>query len=116
MEVTAQILTVVSVVLFLYYGLSCLFTDAMTEEFERFGLARFRRFTGILEILGAVGLLIGYALPSVTIIASAGLSLLMVLGVATRIRVRDRFLQIVPALVLMLANAFVLYDALRNAA
>ena len=73
-----------SILLFLYYGTSVLFSDAMVADFERFGLSRFRRLTGSLEVLGSVGLMLGYFLPILVVAASSGLTLLMVLGLATR--------------------------------
>jgi hypothetical protein len=98
--------------LFLFYGVSVLASDAMLAEFERFGLARFRRLTGALEVLGAAGLLAGYWLPWATGAAAAGLALLMVLGVATRVRVRDPILASVPALVLLAMTLYILRVAL----
>ena len=55
MEIAYQAFKLLSLVLFLYYGLRCLVSDAMASEFERFGLARFRRFTGVLETLAHWG-------------------------------------------------------------
>lgn len=49
---------VISIGLFLFYGVLCLFADGMVDEFERYGLSRFRRLTGALEVLGATGLVI----------------------------------------------------------
>ncbi len=96
-----------SIVAFLVYGASCIFTQHMAAEFERYGLSRLRRFVGVLEVLGAVGLLVGFVVPAMTLLASAGLVLLMALGVATRIRVRDPFPQMLPAVFLLLVNGFV---------
>jgi hypothetical protein len=112
MTLSYHILTALSVGLFLFYGIACLFFDGMVEEFKRYGLSRYRRLTGVLEVLGALGLVAGYVLPGVTMLASAGLTVLMLLGTATRIRVRDSPLQTLPAFVLMLVNAFLfLYAA-----
>ena len=33
----------ISIALFLYYGVACLLANGMVEEFERYGLSRFRR-------------------------------------------------------------------------
>ncbi len=107
MEITYQICKALSIALFLYYGLSCLFLDAMVAEFERFGLSRYRKFTGGLEVLGAMGLLIGYFLPPLVLVASGGLVLLMLLGVATRIRVSDPLVEVLPAAILLLVNVYV---------
>jgi len=95
-------------VLFLVYGLLCLFSNGMEAEFERYGLSRFRRPTGALEVLGGVGLLVGLLITEVMLVASAGLALLMLLGLVARIRVRDPLLEMVPAAVLLVMNVFVL--------
>lgn len=106
--------TVVSAALFLVYGSLVLFTGGMRAEFERFGLAGFRRATGALEVLGGVGLLVGLLRTEALIVASGGLALLMLLGVLTRIRVRDPFVEIVPAAGLMLTNGFILAAAVGH--
>jgi len=98
----------VSAALFLVYGALCLFSNGMEEEFSRYGLSRFRRLTGALELLGGAGLLVGLLLPEVMLVAAAGLALLMLLGVTARVRVRDPLLEMVPATVLMIANLWVL--------
>ena len=102
-----HISTILSLGLFLYYGFACLFANGMVEEFKRFGLSRFRRLTGSLELLGAIGLLVGYAIPVFALLSAAGLTVLMMLGVATRIRARDSALETAPAAILMLVNAFI---------
>jgi len=112
MEIAFQVSVGLSVVLFLYYGLDCLLSDGMVVEFERYGLSRYRRLTGSLEVLGAVGLVVGYFVSPILILASAGLTLLMALGVATRVRVRDPVAETIPAFVLMLVNAYILFYAL----
>ncbi|MBT8400066.1 MAG: DoxX family protein [Rhodothermia bacterium] len=111
MEVVFQAMKILSIALFLFYGIDCLRSEKMHKEFERFGLSRYRTTVGTLEILGAVGLLVGYLLPLLVAISSAGLTLLMLLGVATRIRVGDSVIDTLPAFLLMLANAFILLYA-----
>jgi len=97
--------------LVLFYGLMVLFFDGMRAEFERFGLSRFRRLTGSLEVLGGVGLLVGLAVPEVMLVAAGGLTLLMLLGVITRIRVRDSLLESLPAWIVLAINAFIAVSA-----
>jgi hypothetical protein len=108
MPLVIQIVIGFSIVVFLYYGLDCLVSDGMAAEFERYNLSRYRRLTGSLEVLGAVGLAVGYVIPAILVAASAGLTLLMALGVVTRVRVRDPLLETVPAFGLMLINAYIL--------
>ena len=76
----------------------------MRGEFERFGMAKFRIITGILEILGALGTLLGLFCAPLFIFSTLGLGTLMLLGVVTRIRVKDPVLQMLPAFILMVVN------------
>ncbi len=99
--------TVLSVIVFLYYGLTVLFANGMVAEFERYGLSRWRRLTGALEVLGALGLIAGRLVPALVVVSAGGLTVLMALGVITRIRVRDSLGQTLPAAVLMVLNAFI---------
>lgn len=100
-----------SISLFLYYGAANLLANGMVAEFERFGLSRFRRMTGVLELLGALGLAVGLFLPPIAVVSAGGLSLLMALGVAARIRVGDAMLETLPAAVLGVMNLFILLSA-----
>lgn len=104
---TAQVLF--SGVAFLVYGILCVFTDSMKLEFDRFGLRRFRIFTGVLEILGGLGLLVGYWWLPAMLIASGGLTLLMLLGVGVRIWIKDSLMDATPALVLMVLNLHIFW-------
>ncbi|MFM8872604.1 MAG: DoxX family protein [Phycisphaerales bacterium] len=99
---------------FLGYGIACLLSERMDVEFRRYGLARFRRLVGTLECLGALGLLAGHFSRPVLVLAAAGLTLLMLLAVVTRIRIGDSFAQALPAIVLLLLNAFVLVVAVTR--
>ena len=113
MHIVYQSSIVVSIAAFMYYGLSCLFTQGMVAEFERFGLSRFRKLTGALEVLGALGLIVGYFVPPLILLAAGGLTAIMVLGVITRVRVKDTLVEMLPAIVLLLVNFYVFVYALR---
>lgn len=106
-----RIASTASALLFLGYGSVVLVSGGMRAEFERFGLARFRRLTGGLEVLGGLGLLVGLTRPPILLLASGGLALLMLLGVVARVRVRDPLGEIVPAAALMILNAWILLAA-----
>jgi hypothetical protein len=99
---------IVSAVSFFCYGLALLTSNQMVREFERYGLQRWRRVTGALQLAGSLGLTLGFFEPALTPWASAGLALQMGLGVAARVRVGDRFWQLCPALFYLLLNSFVL--------
>jgi len=105
-------LTILSSFSFIIYGVLVLSTDHMVLEFERYQLSRFRKLTGVLEVLGGFGLLVGISHLPIFQISSVGLSLLMLLGVLTRIKVRDPWPEIVPAIFLMIINGYLFYQSL----
>ena len=107
MELLFQACKALSIAAFLFYGLVCLCSKSMVAEFERFGLARLRTLTGMLELLGALGLIVGYFYPPLVTASSGGLSLLMLMGIIVRARIGDRLIAMLPAFALLLVNAFV---------
>lgn len=92
---------------FYLYGWSCLKTQYMVAEFERYQLARFRKLTGQLQILGATGLIMGFIFPEIGGLASAGLSLQMACGLGVRIRIKDSWFQCLPAIMYMLVCGWI---------
>lgn len=100
-------LTLVDGAAFVLYGLSCLASRSMQREFERWGLGRFRLLVGTLEVLGGIGLLVGAPLPFILSVSSAGLCLLMLLGLGVRLKSHDGVLLSMPAALLMLVNGYI---------
>lgn len=115
MDALYQALKALSILLFLYYGLSVLVFNAMVKDFERFGLIRFRKLTGSLEVLGAAGLILGYFMPQLVVVAAGGLTVLMVLGVAVRCRAGDSLADALAAFVMSLVNLYVFVYAITFA-
>jgi hypothetical protein len=77
----------------------------MTDEFAAYGLPKwFMYLVGAGKIFIAALMIIGFWVPMVVCPASALLVLLMIGAVAMHIKVRDPFIRMVPAL-LMLAMA-----------
>ena len=107
----AQILSIVS---FAFYGMGCLLSERMVLEFERFGLARFRRLTGVLQLAGSIGLIAGFYSHALLVFSAAGLAMLMLLGVAVRIRIRDPLMAGVPAAFYFCLNLFLVLSALSE--
>jgi len=102
--VTLVLLALVSGLSFLYYGFKVLIKPASIEEFERFGVAGQRKFVGVMEILGGMGVMLGLIVPLLGALAASGLALLMFLGLIVRIRVHDAVRLMVPAALLGVAN------------
>jgi uncharacterized protein (DUF2062 family) len=62
----------------------------------------------------ALGLLVGYFSHPVLVLAAAGLALTMLIGILTRIRIGDSLAKTLPAIVLLVLNAFVLGVAITR--
>ena len=105
---TTAVISIFSSAAFIYYGINCLRSDAMKLEFIRFGLTDQQRIlTGILQLLGGIGLLIGlYFSDILAFIASAGLSLLMLLGFGVRLKIKDGLIASSPSLLFALLNLY----------
>ena len=100
---------VLSGIAFFFYGINCLSSQKIADEFIRFGIDRQKRLlTGYLQLFGGLGLVVGYfLLPDLVFISSAGLTLLMLLGFAVRIKTKDSLLQSLPSLVFAIINLYI---------
>ena len=94
---------------FISYGVSLFFSEKMKKEFVRFQLEKFTALVGCLEILGGLGLLIGIFFIPLLLFSSIGLSILMLLGVLTRIRLKDNFTLILPAFFFLILNGYLFF-------
>ncbi len=108
------VLILVSSLSFLGYGIAYFMSPNMKEEFRRFGLEGVGLIAIIFELLGALGLLVGLKYNLILLISSGGLALLMFLGVAVRIKVKDSLLVSLPAFSFMLLNAYIFVKALQG--
>ncbi len=100
------VLYLFSMVSFLFYGLLCLLTNKLDEEFIRYGFSRFQKLIGILELLGAIGLALGYFIPVLLKASALSLSLLMFAAVLVRIKIKDPLILWGPAVILFLTNFY----------
>lgn len=108
-----NLLIVFSSLSFLGYGIAYFASLKMKSEFVRFGLAKLGTLTAVLEIIGALGLLLGLKSEFFLLISSGGLSLLMFFGVIVRLKVKDGFIASFPAILFMLLNFYIFLQALK---
>lgn len=94
------------------YGLSCLLTQRMHLEFARYGLASLQKTIGYFQVLGSIGLLLGLYYPPLKVISSLGLSVMMLLAVLVRIRIKDSVTATLPALTFFLVNLYLFLSAI----
>ena len=106
MALVDTVLLAASGISFLFFGTSCLFSQKMRKEFDRYGLAGFRKPVGALQLAGAIGQIAGFWIIWLGGLASLGLAVIMFAGVAVRIVIKDDWLEIVPALSLALLNGY----------
>jgi len=78
----------------------------MKQEFDRYGFGPQRTIIGGLQVLAAVGLLAGFSQPWMGKAAAGGLALMMLVAVAVRIKIRDSFLQTLPAITYLGINGY----------
>jgi len=109
-----HILISISVVAFVFYGITFFTNSGMRAEFERYGLDQFRKLIGVLQLLGGLGLLVGFSWRPALIVASGGLSLLMLMGFCVRIKMKDSLLQSMPSFIFMLLNGYVCFATLHH--
>ncbi|MGV8880326.1 MAG: DoxX family protein [Sphingobacteriaceae bacterium] len=99
---------------FLAYGIAYFTFPNMKNEFKRFGLSKIGTLTAILEIAGALGLLAGLVFNYLLLLSAGGLALLMFLGVAVRLTVRDGLLAMMPALFFLGLNSYIFFVVLKT--
>lgn len=109
-----NILTLISGISFLFYGFSALFSPELEKEFIRFGLSKFRVLTGILQLVGALGLFAGLFNKELLLLSSLGLSLLMLLGFLTRIKIGDGILLSLPSFIFLILNLTIFINTFLN--
>lgn len=108
-----QVLILISSLSFLAYGVAYFTTSKMKEEFIRFGLSRFGTLTAVLEILGGLGLLVGLMFNDILLLSSGGLALLMFLGVAVRLKIKDGLWASSPAIFYCGLNFYIFFVSMK---
>ncbi|MGB5499980.1 MAG: DoxX family protein [Maribacter sp.] len=116
MIILYKIAITISSLAFLFYGFNCLYSNDMRHEFKRFGLTDGqRKFTGILQLAGGLGLALGYFTSIyILLFAAIGLCLLMIMGFGVRLKVKDNIPQSLPSLIFAIANAYISFVILNK--
>jgi len=105
-------LTIFSGVSFIVYGALCLGNSSMKTEFVRFKVENFRVLVGTLEVLGGLGLLVGLKVSAVLLLSSFGLSVLMLIALVLRMKLKDGVLVSLSAWFFTIANLYIFKEAL----
>lgn len=86
----------------------------MEAEFIRYGIPQFRKLTGLLQLLGGLGIIIGFWEEPLQILSTLGLSLLMLFGVITRMIIKDSLIKTSPALFYCILNAYLSFELIQK--
>jgi uncharacterized membrane protein YphA (DoxX/SURF4 family) len=81
----------------------------MIDEFIRYRIPQFRKLTGWLQLFGSLGIIIGFWIDNLQVLSTIGLSLMMLIGVAVRIKINDHIIKILPAVSYFLLNTYLSY-------
>ncbi|MGB8000960.1 MAG: DoxX family protein [Anaerobacillus sp.] len=111
MEIATFIIQGVLVVMFVMAGMGKVTGSKMQiEGFERYRLPQwFRIVTGIVELIGAALLIVGYWLSGWAIVGALLLGLTGIGGIITHVRAKDSFKATIPIIVLCILSFFVCY-------
>jgi len=105
-----NVLLIFSAVSFLFFGIGCLRSPHLITEFERYGVPQFRTVVGLLQLLGALGIALGFWSPTLQLLSTFALAILMLLGFGVRLKIRDNFIQSFPAFFYFLLNLYLSYQ------
>ncbi|MCM3790817.1 DoxX family protein [Domibacillus indicus] len=111
MEIVAYILQGILALMFLMAGFGKITGSKMhVEAFNHWGLPQwFRSVTGIVELAGAVLLIVGYWVPISAMAGALLLGITSVGGILTHIRAKDSFKDTAMILFLAILSFVVLY-------
>tara|TARA_B100001758_G_C18291366_1_gene547230 strand:- start:553 stop:813 length:261 start_codon:yes stop_codon:yes gene_type:complete len=84
----------------------------MILEYDRWGYKKFRKIIASLQFLGGLGLLVGLRFSLLLTIVSALLTLMMIVAVYVRIRIKDNIINTLPAILYTILNFIIFYNSL----
>ena len=100
-------LIIFSSISFIIYGLLSFVSKVMQDEIDRWGFAHFKYFLGLCQLFGGFGLLIGLKWPSMALIMSFLLSLMMLSALIVRFKIKDPFIRFLPASFFLIVNVYI---------
>ena len=84
----------------------------MILEYDRWGYKKLRKIIASLQFLGGLGLLVGLRFSLLLTIVSALLTLMMIIAVYVRIRIKDNVINTLPAILYTILNFIIFYNSL----
>jgi hypothetical protein len=98
---------------FLFYGVNSFYSKRLISEYERWGYNKLRVIISVLQILASFGLIIGaYYIPFLLTIVSFSLTIMMLVAVFARIKIKDSIANTIPAIFYVIINSIIFYQSL----
>ena len=97
---------------FIIYGLSSFQSRRMAKEYKRWGFDRGRSIIGFFQLIGGLGLLVGFKYQSILLASSIGIAVMMFFAIIVRIKIKDSLIEILPALTYLLLASIIINDNL----
>jgi uncharacterized membrane protein YphA (DoxX/SURF4 family) len=96
---------------FVAYGINSFISKRMKSEFERWNLKKERKAIASCQLIGGATLLFGLESNIMLLLSSSFLSVMMLVAIGVRIKVRDNISDILPAFAYLVLSAIILYEA-----
>lgn len=109
-----KVLIIVSALSFVFYSVNSIFSKRMISEYDRWGFGRLRILIAVLQMFGGIGLLLGINNLVLLCFVSFFLMLMMVFAIAVRIKIKDSFINALPAILYTILNFSIFYIAFLN--
>ena len=107
-----NILIYFSALSFIFYSINSVYSQRLIKEFERWGYAKFRYLIASFQFLAGIGFIIGMYFTSLITIVSFLLTVMMFVAIYVRIKIKDNFIQIFPAIFYTLLNLIIFYNSI----
>jgi putative oxidoreductase len=107
-HIAAIVLQVILALMFLMATFAKFWDKRQVEAFEHYGYPQwFRIVTGIVELIGAVGMIVGIWYPAVAPLAGLWLGITMLVAAITHIRAKDPAKSLLFPVILLVLNVLV---------
>ena len=102
-------LVLVSAFSFLFYSVRSFYSKNMIVEYSRWGFSKFRILISLFQLFAGVALIIGLDNLKLLTLTSFLLAVMMVCAIIVRIKIKDSFVDSLPAIFYAVLNFIICY-------
>ena len=93
----------------MFYSIRSIVSKNMINEYSRWGFAKLRVFISSLQFIAGIGLILGIYNLTLLAFTSLLLTIMMIVAVIVRIKIKDSLLESLPAIFYTILNFTILY-------